>query len=727
MPHLVVVRLAFQWVSLWRHLRRALPCGAFIAALALPAAVAAPPGNKGEGGTDGSDHAWAHKEGTALIVLEPPAISGAGRWALESPRHRGDILCSAFAPDGTRVATGGVDAVVRIWNVNDGRFEKAFAGHTFHLHSMAWSPDGKRLASHAHGDRLVRIWNVESGSLEKQFENRYHLRSLRWSPNSKRLVGVTDGSGRIYMSDDFAEPRILTEIGKAVRTIAWSPDGRQLAVSSMGNPISVIDSSSGKGVYSLDQDADEVTVALQYSPDGSLLATGGGRTVGIWSASDGKEQRKIAADCAALGWSPDSRQLVTIGSTGLVAWNVADGKPVWKQTVAGGHVDWCAESGRIMAVSRSQIFLRDGANGSELKTIDAGGRTAPLFQAGRPVITGIGTPALSVWDPNTLKRSQRIEGHGGVATAAAWSRDGKQFASADAVGVVRIWDIKDWTPLHALETGKRPVSLLEWSPDGKLLAAAGGDKAIRIWTAAGEPSGTLEGHARPARAMTWAPNSRQLVSAASDGEMIVWDVGKGSEDRKMTSPTPVLSMAWSTVRGAPALAVGGVDGSIRIWNPGNGQVLGAVFEGYRSASSYATEALGWMPGNQPLIVSTRNYLSQIWDTATGRTVQRQMSPGGGDAVFSTAGGSLVVSRCNDRTTRFWEPVHGTLRGTLLEEGDSLVAVTTTGDVKFDPDVPPSLIAIVETKTGQQTMSLEELAKKHGWKNQGKMMRLPAKN
>ena len=138
-------------------------------------------------------------------------------------------------------------------------------------------------------------------------------------------------------------------------------------------------------------------------------------------------------------------------------------------------------------------------------------------------------------------------------------RDGKQFASAYSVGIVRIWDTKAWTPLHSLETAQRPVSLLEWSPDGKLLAAARG--------------------------------------------------------------------------------------------------------------------------------------------------------------------SLIVNRCRDRMVRFWEPS----TGTLLEEGDSLVAVTTTGDVKFDPDVSPGLIAIVETPAGQQTMTLDEFATKHGCKNRGKMMRLPSKH
>lgn len=116
-----------------------------------------------------------------------------------------------------------------------------------------------------------------------------------------------------------------------------------------------------------------------------------------------------------------------------------------------------------------------------------------------------------------------------------------------------------------------------------------------------------------------------------------------------------------------------------------------------------------------------------WSATTGRTLRRQMAPGAGDRVFPTAGGSLIVSRCDDRTARLWDASRGSLRGTLLEEGDSLVAISTTGDVKFDPDVPPDLIAVIETDAGQQTITLDELAREHGWKNAGKTMRLPMKN
>lgn len=704
---------------------RVLSCLAVALLVALPGAVAAPKGDSAVD-ADRSDIEWAQREGSALLVLEPPALKGVMRWALESPRHRGAILSMALAPDGERLATGGVDGIVRIWNLAEGRLEKALSGHTFHLHTMAWSPDGKRLATNAWGDVKLRIWNVDSGKMEKEFDKRYHLRSLCWSADGKKLAGGTDGSGRIYVSDDLAEPQLLTEIGQVVWAVAWSPDGSTLAVSSHGNPVTVIESSSGKAVYSLEQDMAEQTLAVQFSPDGSLLATGAAKGVAIWNAADGKATQQIDARAADVCWSPDGTQLAAVSSAGIAAWNAATGKPVWKQNVDGGKVEWSAKTGQLAVVSGVRISVRDGKDGSEVKTIDAGGETAPIFQAGRPVITGIGTPVLSLWDPVTLKHTKRLEGHSGAATSASWSRDGKQFASADAGGTVRIWDVKAWEPRHTLEAGKRPVTLLGWSDDGKMLAAGGGDKAIRIWTAAGEPKATLEGQAKVVRAFTWAPGNRQLASSAAGGEVVVWDAFKGSEERTIDGSEVVTALAWASFRTGPALAVGGVDGSIRVVNPATGELIRVVVDSRRH-SHYRTDALGWMPGNQPLILSNRFYLSQIWDASTGRTLQRQMAPGAGDAVFPTAGGSLIVSRCDDRTVRFWDASKGSLRGTLLEEGESLVAISTTGDVKFDPDVPPNLIAIIETDAGQQMITLDELAKKYGWKNAGKTMKLPMKN
>ncbi len=111
---------------------------------------------------------------------------------------------------------------------------------------------------------------------------------------------------------------------------------------------------------------------------------------------------------------------------------------------------------------------------------------------------------------------------------------------------------------------------------------------------------------------------------------------------------------------------------------------------------------------QPMLLVSRYYLTQLWDITKEESVQRQMVPGGASSVFPTAGGVLAVARSGDRTTRFWDPAGGSLRGVLLEEGDCIVAISTGGDVKYDAaEKPTNLIAILETTQGQKTISLEE--------------------
>lgn len=199
-----------------------------------------------------------------------------------------------------------------------------------------------------------------------------------------------------------------------------------------------------------------------------------------------------------------------------------------------------------------------------------------------------------------------------------------------------------------------------------------------------------------------------------------------SEAKKIESSVPITALAWSAVKGVPTLACGYGDGSIRVVNPSSGKVLAALAAG-NSTHWLRTSALCWMPGNRPLLLASRYYLAQVWDVPQGKTLQRQITPGGASAVFPAAGGSFAVARTDDRTVGFWDPTSGTLCGVLLAEGDALVGISTGGDVKFDPETKPGLIAIVETESGQQTISLDELARKHGWKNNAKAMKLPTRN
>ena len=152
-----------------------------------------------------SNWKWLHESATAFLVLEPPPLKGVGRWAIESPRHRGAIYALAVSPDGTRAATGGADGVIRIWNLETGTLEKAFVSHRFHLYKLVWSPDGRKLASHGWGGAKTRVWDVETGKQLLETKSIGNLTALAFSPDSRHLAAGNYGSGHVYVSSQLAD------------------------------------------------------------------------------------------------------------------------------------------------------------------------------------------------------------------------------------------------------------------------------------------------------------------------------------------------------------------------------------------------------------------------------------------------------------------------------------------------------------------------------------------
>ena len=710
----------------FNHPRRVMlrTVAAVLVAMHAVATIAAPAAEDTKG--DHADWTWLHTKASAALVLEPPRLAGTTTWAIDSRRHRGPIVCMAVSPDGTRAATGGADGLVRIWNLDTGELDKALLRHRHHLFTMAWSPDGTLLATHAWSEGKLCIWDVAAGTLKHDFDEPVQMRSLRWSRDGKKLAGCSLGSGRIHLVEDLAPPRVLTEIGQPVSAIEWSADGARLAVSAFDNSVNLIDAGKNGPSTRIEGLPQETFRSAAYSPDGATLALGNPRGVHLVDATTGTSRLAITTPVADLAWSPDGDRLATVSAQGMKFWNAADGKAAGGLPAPGSMMEWNAKTGRIVVATEDRVVVWAPDGKEPERAIDAGGSAAPLFQAGKPLVTGIGTPTLTAWDAATFKKLGTLAGHGKPITAAAWSTDGTHLASGGDDGSLRIWDMKKLEQLHECPGHTGRVNALAWSTDGRRLASAGRDKTARIWSAAGAAEGVLEGHASWVESLAWSPNGKLIVTGGRDKQVMIWDADSRTEQRRVAGTGPVTALAWSAVQGTPAIACGFDDGGIRVINATTGEFIAAL-AGSSSRSWFRTTALCWLPGRTPMLLAGRHYLAQIWDVPAGKTVQRQIVPGGASAVFPTAGGSLMVARAEDRTVRFWDPLSGTLRGCVLDEGDSLVAVSTTGDVKFTPGTKPGLIAIVDTPTGQKTLELEEFAKAHGWKNGGKLMKLPTRN
>jgi WD40 repeat protein len=667
---------------------------------------------------------WQQNKSTAALVVAAPPLAGVTRWAVEPTRHRGRVLDAAADPSGTRLATAGVDGTVRIWNLETGEFERALLCHRWRVSQVSWSADGTGLATNSSSaDATVRVWDAASGRLVKEL-GRGHFSSLGWSPDGKRIVGTAGASGSIYASDDLEPIRELTQVGQAIRTLNWSGDGR-LVCTSGANPVEILDGRAGKGVASFEESAGHTTSAAEWSPDGKRIASNGNQSLTVWDVAGGKPVFTVPAVASSLAWSPDGGRIAAAYSATITIHDAGDGKAVATIKVGQAcHVMWLPKTDRLLAIGETAVYVCRGDTATIERTIDVGGGTAPVFRPGALIVTGVGSGTLQLWDPNTLKRLRALEHDAPVAHAAP-SRDGKRLATADAKGAVRIYDVRSGEPVRCEPPHAGAVTCLAWSPDGAAVATGGNDKTVRVWGADGAATASLA-HGGRIRALAWGPGKGRLAATADDKKIVLWDVADGKPEREIDCPFTTTALAWSVVKGVSVLACGQANSCVRLVNAASGEPFTVIEEG-TPAPSTEIPALAWLNATGArLIVGRRSDVTHILDVPSLQRAQRQLAPDGVVETFPVAAGSVVVSRCGDRVTRFWDPVGGALFASLLDEHGDLVAVSAAGDVLFDPDTKPAIVAVVETAEGQSTLPLDEFTRRFRWKNNGRSLKLPRK-
>ena len=218
----------------------------------------------------------------------PPTRNYAGFTYLSHPHlildgYMSSELSVAWSPDGRRVAAGGLDEAVQIWDAQSGTNLLTYRGHSNDVEHIAWSPDGTRIASVSR-DATVQVWDAKSG---------------------KRLF--------IYRNH-----------GVALFSVAWSPDGTRIASGSIDWTVQVWDARTGNNLLTYHGHAASV-YSVAWSPDGKRIASGSSDgTAQIWSVATGERYLTILGTATGIAWSPNALSIVSGGLNTLVeVWQVA--------------------------------------------------------------------------------------------------------------------------------------------------------------------------------------------------------------------------------------------------------------------------------------------------------------------------------------------------------------------------------------------------------------------
>jgi hypothetical protein len=270
--------------------------------------------------------------------------------------HEGPVHGIAFSPDGRLLASVGDDEQGRVWDPVTGKLVATFPGPGHHWAMVTFVGPGRVAAAGRPDDGSIRLYDARTGGEPLAIPvDEASVSSVTASADGHRIAGSgyapdCQEAVRVFEVKTLAE---VTTLPKAKRALAFSPDGKTLATLGRSDPhdIELWDLATAKVVATLRGHSESV-LSAGFPPDGRALATGGDWTVRVWDLATGKETARFRGDSDVTGvaFSPDGRRVAAAEADGVVRiWDVASGKAV---TVLPGRSPVAySPDGRLLATA----------------------------------------------------------------------------------------------------------------------------------------------------------------------------------------------------------------------------------------------------------------------------------------------------------------------------------------------------------------------------------------
>ena len=710
--------------------------------------------------------ATARRGALALVaILALPCLSSAKAQSdfkaeiVPTISHAGIIGSLAFDADGSHLVSGDWNGLVKVWDTRTRQLLRTFEKNLYGVNAVAFSPSGKEIVVGGKDYWGFKLIEAASGRTIQSFKGTEgEILSVAFSPDGKRLASG-DGKNRAKIWD-VASGALLFDLGghsESVYSVAFSADGTQLLTAGFDKSIRVWDVATGKAVRSLtgppvwqyikklsghgpDRDED-IFRSIAVSPDGKWAVSGSWghvRNVKLWDIANAKLLREVEGQpqsVIGVGFSADGTRLFAAGEYGkIVIWDATTGKVTrtLEPRAEGSPLYAVAMSpkGDVLATGIGQHLWESGPDLWDLKSgALLGGFGAGLHKGLAVAFTPDGTRlacaadnGAAVWDTSSGRLVRDFGNHEREVSAVAISPDGGTVLTGARDNLVKLWDVASGTLLKTFAGHTDWVERVALSPDGRYAASGSSDALIKVWDVqTGNELQTLRGHVAFITALAFSAGGSTLVSGSWDGSVIVWDLAAGrarfelkTESRShynqkqndMEQSRRAIAWAGFSDDGRRIVAVTH-DGAVSAWDAQTGmEILQRP-----AITGYVTPLIMSHDGRQVLWDGKPGSITAS-DAATGEELRQLLGqdPGGGLAMSTPGNDRRLASIGNDRIIRIWDVKSGALRLSLFNgQNDEWIALTPQGFFSASSPGAGSLLSIVRgleaTSVGQTWQSL----------------------
>jgi WD40 repeat protein len=503
------------------------------------------------------------------------------------------IKATAFSPDSSIFATGSYDHHIRVWDTNSGQLLHDFVDPDNFIASVAFSADGKYLASGGkrpfvpeklvetdkplmEHNSNVRVWSLKTAKVKFILDGYLTtVKALKFTPDGKWLItGGFDNNIKIWDAETGALLRTIPGHSNPVVALAVTGDGKQLISGSTDSTARLWNLYKPSNPIVMHWNGDSRIAAASVSPDEKSVALALDHRPSLVDVLTGRQAIEVKPTRTHAGEPSAAEAILSLTDPEHPAF-----KQFTSQEMQVCSVEWSPD-GKILVAAGSlgsvhQLNLGSSFKDIDIKELQPGVISSATISPDRTLL------ALTF---QSLTQGAELQGTAAVVRIAdgkllfrrtvamntflcvAWSPDAKLLALGGSEKRVFLIDTATFTEVRKLENHLDDIQSLSFSSDGKYLLSGSADNSICMWEAAtGSLKQRMLGHHDNVNSACFSKDGTRVVSASDDGTVKVWDPESGQALLTLIGHRRAVRSAQFTADGTRIISAGW-DNTIRIWS-----------------------------------------------------------------------------------------------------------------------------------------------------------------